>query len=145
MNPSGGNGGVRTRVGGVGMHRTVGRLWTPVPETSVSMVWKPLRSGRKDDALSREETERSARPRRCRDSEGRSLLVLYALSSCSAEEAEAFEAHLLECDACFGDLQCLERAGILIREFLDSPAVVSERVRDALWRWRTDDDAVSMP
>ena len=108
------------------------------------MVWIPLRFGGKDDALSRGEAE-SASLEGCRDPEGRSLLVLYALARCAPEEAEAFEAHMLECDACFQDLKCLDRAGILIREFLDSPAAVSDRVRDALRRWRKDDDVVSMP
>jgi len=69
---------------------------------------------------------------RCCDLDARPLLVLYALSECAAEEALTFEAHLLECEACFTDLKCLDRSRALIQEFLGPRSDVRDRVRGAL-------------
>ncbi len=54
----------------------------------------------------------------CCDPIRRSLLVPYALATCCATEADAFEAQLLACEACFQDLKALDRAGVLIRAHL---------------------------
>jgi hypothetical protein len=66
-------------------------------------------------------------PRRCTHEE-RALLVPYACSSCTDEEALGFEAHLLLCAQCFEDLKTLDRAGVLIREFADSKSAGLERL-----------------
>ena len=58
-------------------------------------------------------------PPACRDEEARALLVRYVLARCSEEEAIRFEGHLLLCDLCFEDVKVLDRAGILLRGFLD--------------------------
>ena len=61
----------------------------------------------------------------------RRLLVPYALGQCTDDRADQFEAHLLDCEHCFSDLKCLDRAGSLIRERLDladnGPTGASER------------------
>lgn len=44
----------------------------------------------------------------------RALLVPYALTGCRPDEAVTFEAHVLECEACFEDLKLLDRAAALI-------------------------------
>jgi hypothetical protein len=68
------------------------------------------------------------------DRSSRSNLLLYALSRCSEREAEDLEAHVLECDACFGDLQVLDRAGVLLREFLGPDASSHTRQLEVLGR-----------
>jgi len=68
----------------------------------------------------------------CCDQPERALLLLYALSSCSEEEALDFEAHLLDCDTCFEDLKTLDRARMLVREALAADSPVPERVRSSL-------------
>ena len=67
-------------------------------------------------------------PPRCCTHEERALLVPYACSSCTDEEALTFEAHLLMCARCFEDLKTLDRAGVLIREFADSKSPGLERL-----------------
>ena len=71
-------------------------------------------------------------PTPCCDRPERSLLLLYALSRCAEEEALDFEAHLLDCDACFEDLKTLDRARTLIREALNADSPVLERIRSSL-------------
>ncbi len=64
------------------------------------------------------------------------LLVPYALERCPEEEAEVFEAHLLGCGLCFEDLKSLDRAGLVIREYLGSGSPSVDRLRDSLLRAR---------
>ena len=64
----------------------------------------------------------------CRDAAGRALLVPYACSSCTDEEALTFEAHMLTCAACFEDLKVLDRAGVVIREFTSTRSEPLERL-----------------
>ena len=73
----------------------------------------------------------------CSGAAERSLLLLYALSGCLDEEALDFEAHLLECEACFQDLKTLDRAGVLVREALAADPAVLTRLRSALTGFRT--------
>ena len=49
-------------------------------------------------------------------------------------EAEAFEAHLLCCELCFQDLKCLDRAGVVIREFTGAKSPALDRLRNSLLR-----------
>ena len=98
------------------------------------MVWIPQRLNggdflRKGDAGAADPS-RGAEEASCADPVGRSLLVPYALSECTEDQALDFEAHLLGCDACFGDLKCLDRAGSLIREHL--PHVPAARAPGSL-------------
>lgn len=58
----------------------------------------------------------------------RALLLRYALSRCSEKEAQALEAHLLLCEACFEDLKTLDRAGVLLRELTGPGALTLEQV-----------------
>ena len=60
----------------------------------------------------------------------RPWLLLYLLSGCGEEEALAFEAHLLSCEACFRDLQTLDRARSLLREHLGARSPVLDRLSD---------------
>jgi hypothetical protein len=76
----------------------------------------------------------SSGPKACRSPGLRSLLVPYALSDCREPEAIAFEAHILSCDRCFEDLQCLDRAGSLLQQSLRPASAVAGRVRLALRR-----------
>jgi len=58
------------------------------------------------------------RPRRAMCShKDRALLVPYALTGCRPQEGVAFEAHLLQCEACFEDLRLLDRAAALIGDW----------------------------
>jgi anti-sigma factor RsiW len=54
----------------------------------------------------------------CGDSRKRVLLVPYVLARLQDRRAEVFEAHLLQCEACFRDLKILDRATRLVREHL---------------------------
>jgi hypothetical protein len=65
-------------------------------------------------------------------SPSRSLLLPYALSRCTEDEAVAFEAHLLACGSCFQALKTLDRAGTLIRQFISTESPSLDRVRQAL-------------
>ena len=56
-------------------------------------------------------------PRVMCSSRQRELLVPYALTGCRPEEALEFEAHILGCDACFDDLQLLDRAAAVIGDW----------------------------
>ena len=47
----------------------------------------------------------------------RALLVPYALTGCRQDEGVAFEAHMLQCDACYEDLKLLDRAAALIGDW----------------------------
>ncbi len=47
----------------------------------------------------------------------RSLLVPYALTGCRPDEGALFEAHMLQCEACFKDLKLLDRAAALIGDW----------------------------
>jgi hypothetical protein len=67
------------------------------------------------------------------------LLVPYALARCPDEEAEVFEAHLLGCGLCFDDLKSLDRAGLVIREYLGSESPSIDRLRDSLLRARVSE------
>ncbi len=55
----------------------------------------------------------SARRPMCSKKE-RALLLPYALTGCRPDEGITFEAHLLDCDACFADLKVLDKAAVLI-------------------------------
>ncbi len=70
-----------------------------------------------------------AREPLCTDVVGRAYVIPYALERCEAQEAAAFEAHLLTCDVCFRDLQALDRASALLHQFMGSLSPAAERVR----------------
>jgi len=53
---------------------------------------------------------------KCTDQEKAKLIGSYELGLLSREEKERFEAHLLECDACFQDLYELSPAVAMLRE-----------------------------
>ena len=59
----------------------------------------------------------------------RALLVPFALTGCTPDEALAFEAHLLECDACFEDLKSLDLAAAVIGD----PEVARLALADAFY------------
>ena len=79
---------------------------------------------------------RVSRVRGCRDAHARSHLLSYVLSTCDEVEAVEFEAHLLACPRCFGDLKCLDRAGALLRTFLGSTSGTDVRLGSAFAQLR---------
>jgi hypothetical protein len=65
---------------------------------------------------------------RCFDSKVRALLLSYAFSGCEEDDAVAFEVHVLSCEACYRDLQCLHRASDLLGEFRTSAPQAFKRL-----------------
>lgn len=88
---------------------------------SISGAWSA--HGRHGSAMNRSD-QGNARPQgsghsrrsMCSKKE-RELLLPYALTGCRQEEGVAFEAHLLQCEACFEDLKTLDRAAALIGDW----------------------------
>ncbi len=87
----------------------------------------------------REGLEASYSPPRCRAPDLRPLLLLYALAECGEAEANIIETHVLECGACFQDLQCLDRTRALLREVAGSSSDVCDRLRQGLAGHRARD------
>lgn len=51
----------------------------------------------------------------CCDAVTREHLVPYAFGTCDEDASLSFEAHLLDCDACYEDLKVLDRARELVQ------------------------------
>ena len=60
----------------------------------------------------------------CKDRRFREMLHLYELGQLNPEQLGEFEVHLLECDACFEDVQQFDRAALHLRH--------SDNVRNAI-------------
>lgn len=60
------------------------------------------------------DTTRPSAPDGCSEPRIKALLVPYFLGSCPESDEIEFEAHLLHCDPCYSDLQCLDHAQHLL-------------------------------
>lgn len=62
----------------------------------------------------------------CTDKRYREMLHLYELGQLSPEQLEEFEIHLLECDACFEEVQQFDRAALHLRHSDNVRAAITQ-------------------